>query len=91
MASEVRFPEIDFAVDPLPNLHEVLGEVRETEPVSRLMFAGNPVWVFNDYATVTDHISGDEMLSAPDAYELLLAPTMGRVIATMTGPQHRRN
>jgi len=87
----LRFPDIDFAADPLPNLHEVLAELRATEPVSRIRFAGNPIWLFNDWEVVNDHIATDDVLAAPPAYEKLLAPTMGKVIATMTGPQHRRN
>ena len=39
MAPEPRFPEIDFAADPLPNLHEVMAELRASEPVSRIRFA----------------------------------------------------
>lgn len=91
MSSEVRFPEIDFAADPLPNLHEVLAQLRETEPVSRIQFAGNPIWLFNDWETVYGNIATDDILSAPPAYQLLLGPTMGKVIPTMTGSQHRRN
>ncbi|MBW2496865.1 MAG: cytochrome P450 [Deltaproteobacteria bacterium] len=91
MATEPRFPEIDFAADPLPNLHEVMAELRASEPVSRIRFAGGPIWVFNDWETVSGHIADDEILAAPPAYQKLLGPTMGRVIATMTGPQHRRN
>jgi len=89
--SELRFPEIDFATDPLPNLHEVTAELRAKEPVSRIRFAGNPIWVFNDWETVNGHIASDEILAAPPAYQKLLGPTMGKVIATMTGPQHRCN
>jgi len=32
--SEIRLPEIDFAAAPLPNLHEILADLRAKEPVS---------------------------------------------------------
>ena len=86
-----RFPDLDFAVEALPNLHEVLAELRATEPVSRIVFAGEPIWLVNDYDTVSRHISTDEILSAPLAYDILFTTTMGRVLPTMTGEQHRLN
>jgi hypothetical protein len=63
----MRVPNLDFAADPLPNLHDVLAELRETEPVSRVQFAGKPIWLVNDYETVSRHLSTDEVLSAPAA------------------------
>ena len=79
MTTPLRFPEIDFAVDPLPNLHEVLAELRAEEPVSRVRFNGNPIWLFNDWETVSAHISTDDgVIAAPPAYQILLGPTMGR-------------
>lgn len=89
--SEMRLPEIDFAADPLPNLHEVLSGLREREPVSRIQFAGKPIWLINDYETVSRHISSDELLSAPEAYKILFTTTMGYVLPMMTGKQHQLN
>jgi cytochrome P450 len=89
--SEMRFPEIDFAADPLPDLHEVLAELREREPVSRIQFAGRPIWLVNDYETVRRFIGSDEILSAPDAYDELFAPTMGKGLPILRGPEHQRN
>ena len=86
-----RLPEIDFAVDALPDLHDVLASLREREPVSRIVFAGKPTWLLNDYETVSRFISSDEILSAPVAYEPLSLTTLGRVLPTMSGTQHRLN
>ncbi len=88
---ETRLPSLDFAVEPLPNLHEVLAGLRAREPVSRILFAGQPIWLVNDYETVSRHISSDEVLSAPAAYEQIVKPAMGNVLPTMTGKQHRLN
>ena len=88
---ELRMPEIDFAVARLPDLHEVLAELRAVEPVSRIVFAGKATWLLNDYETVSQHISSDAVLSAPAAYEPLSLTTVGRVLPTMSGRQHQLN
>jgi cytochrome P450 len=90
-ASDPRRPDLDFAVAPLLDLHEVLAELRAREPVSRIVFAGRPTWLLNDYETVSRHISSDEVLSGPAAYEPLSLTTVGRVLPTMSGRQHRLN
>ena len=90
-ASDIQLPEIDFAIDPLPNLHEVLAELREQGPVSCIQFAGQPIWLVNDYETVSQNISTDEILSAPEAYSILFTTTMGKVLPMMTGKQHLHN
>jgi len=84
-------PEIDFAVAELPDLHEVLARLREQGPVSPILFAGQVIWLVNDYATVKQVIADDEYLSAPESYKVLLGQSMGNVLATMTGAQHRLN
>ena len=89
--SETRLPEIDFAAEPLPNLHEVLAELRATEPVSRIRFAGRPIWLINDSETVRRFIASDDVLSAPDAYDELFATTMGKGLPILRGREHLRN
>ena len=89
--SELRFPDLDFAVEDLPNPPEVLAELREKEPVSRIFFAGKPIWLVNDYATVLNPISTDDVMSAPLACDIHFLTTMGRVLPTMTGKLHRLN
>lgn len=91
IAVPAMMPEIDFAADDLPNLHEVLSELREQGPVSPVNFAGSKIWLINDYKTVKQVISNDEYLSAPEANKVYLGQSMGDVIATMTGAQHRLN
>jgi cytochrome P450 len=88
---DLRFPKIDFAADLLPNLHEVLAELRASEPVSLVQFAGNPTWLINDHETISRFIDSDEVLSAPDAYDELFATTMGKGLPILRGQEHRRN
>lgn len=87
----VRMPEIDFGSDHLVNLHEVLDQLRAQGPVSPVNFAGDKIWLINDYKTVKQVIGNDQYLSAPEANKVFLGQSMGNVIATMTGAQHRLN
>ena len=80
---------IDFAVDPLHNLHDVLERYARKGPVNRIQFAGKKIWMVNRHAEVMQVIADDEYLSAPEAYQDLLRPSMGDVLATMTGARHR--
>lgn len=88
--SEIRLPDVDFAAEPLPDLHEVLAGLRALEPVSRIVFAGKPIWLFNDAETVRRFIGTDGALSAPDAYDELFLPTMGKGLPVMRGREHQR-
>jgi cytochrome P450 len=88
---EIRFPEVDFATDPLPDLHELLALLRATEPVSRIRFAGRPIWLVNDHETVSRVIHSDEILSASDAYDELFTTTMGKALPLLRGREHLRN
>jgi len=88
---EMRLPEVDFATAPLPDLHDVLAALRQQEPVSLIRFAGKPTWLFNDYDSVSRSLASDDVLSAPQAYEPLSLTTVGRVLPTMSGRQHRLN
>lgn len=84
-------PEVDFAADDLPDLPDILDRLREQGPVSPIKFAGKDTWLINDYQTVKQAIADDVYLSAPAAYEIYSTPTIGKVLSTMTGAQHRLN
>lgn len=90
-ATAIRCPDVDFAADPLPDLHEVLAALRKQEPVSRIRFAGQPIWLVNDHETLSRYVGDDEVLSAPDAYVDLFTRTMGRGLPILRGDAHRRN
>jgi cytochrome P450 len=82
---------IDFAIEELPNLHELLAQMNQQGPVSLINFAGKQIWLVTGFEELRQVMADDEYLSAPAAYQELLAPSMGEVLATMTGPRHRRN
>jgi cytochrome P450 len=83
--------EIDFALSELPDLHEILAELSIQNVATRVTFAGKPIWLVTGYDEVWELMAGDSSLSAPAAYKELLQPSMGEVLATMSGVKHRRN
>jgi cytochrome P450 len=87
----MQLDTIDFAIDPLHNLHEVLAEYASSGPVNKIQFAGNSIWMVSGHAEVRLVMADDEYLSAPKAYQEILGPSMGEVLATMTGARHRNN
>ena len=89
--AKALLPNVDFAVDELPNLPDVLDELRKYGPVVPINFAGKVIWLVNDYKTVKQAIADNECLSAPAAYDELSTPTIGKVLSTMSGAQHRLN
>jgi len=85
-------PEIDFALDDVENLHDILEDLRnEYGAVVKVSFAGFPTWLINSYDTVLHALSDEEHLSCPEAYKLSIGRSMGTVMATMKGKQHRLN
>jgi cytochrome P450 len=83
--------DTDFALSELPDLHEILARLNSQSVASRITFAGNTVWLVTGYDEVRELIADDTHLSAPAAYSEILKPSMGEVLATMTGAKHRRN
>ncbi len=84
--------QVDFAIDDLADLHEVLADYAQRKgPVFEILFGGRPIWLVHDYKLVKQVIADDQYLSAPTAYQKVLGPTMGEVIATMSGAKHRHN
>lgn len=81
--------KVDFAIDDLANLHEVLADYARQGPVFKILFGGKSIWLVHDYEFVKQVIADDQYLSAPGAYQKVLGPTMGEVIATMSGQKHR--
>ena len=43
-------PDVDFAYDAVPNLHELLDQLRPFGPVVRVKYLGAPVWLILAHA-----------------------------------------
>ena len=88
---EIQKPDIDFAYDPLPELHDVLAELRDISPVVRVKFHGEPAWLINGYEALRQAFGDEEHFQAARAYQLHSEPSMGRTMQCMAGDEHRIN
>lgn len=90
-SAEMLMPEVDFAYDALPDLHRRLDVLRQTGPVVRVKYLGQPVWLilgYNELASAFDDVAH---FDAADGYKLIAGPSMGRTLQTMSGAEHRAN
>ena len=79
---------IDFALNPLPDLHEVLRELRRTGRVAQVRFFGKPNLLLTRYDDVMAAYRDEETFPSPAAYDLIARPVMGKTIQCMTGEEH---
>ncbi len=84
-------PEIDFARDELPDLHEVLDGLRSAGAVVPVRYFGETVWLITRYAELKQAFSDEEHFPAEAAYTVHSEPAMGRTLQTMSGERHRVN
>ena len=89
--ASVELPDIDFAYDPLPNLHQVLGDLRAIGPVVKVNYHHQPAWLILGYRELRQAFSDEEHFEAARAYRIHSEPSMGKTIQTMSGEQHRIN
>jgi cytochrome P450 len=89
--AEVVRPDLDFALHPLPDLYDVLEEFRALGPVVPVLFATRPLWMIVGFDAVKSAMTDEAHLSTAEAYRRSLGRTMGPVMATMTGKEHRKN
>lgn len=84
-------PAIDFAYDEVPNLHELLDELRQHGPVVPVRYHGKPAWLINSYAELTQAFSDEVHFQSAATYLIHGEPSMGLTLQTMAGEQHRIN
>ena len=84
-------PDVDFALDPLPDLYEVLDAFRAMGPAVPVLFAKRRLWMIVGHDAVKAAMTDEAHLSTAEAYRRSLGRTMGPVMATMTGRAHRKN
>jgi cytochrome P450 len=90
-AAQALLPDVDFALHDVPDLHEILAELRGHGPAVPILFAGRVTWLINGFDAVKHAMTDEEHLSCAEAYKLSLGRTMGPVMATMSGKPHRKN
>jgi cytochrome P450 len=85
----MAFPEIDFALAAVPDLHAILAEMRERGPVAVICYHGQPAWLILGHKEVTAAFADDSLFPSEAFYTLWAAPTMGRTLQCMGGEEHR--
>lgn len=84
-------PEIDFALDAVPELHEVLRDIRAQAPVVPVRFHGSVGYAITRYAELKAAMMDEESFPSAAAYLRHSGPVMGKTLQCMGGEEHRRN
>ncbi|HLG88664.1 MAG TPA: cytochrome P450 [Alphaproteobacteria bacterium] len=85
-------PEVDFGLDPLPDLYDRLAALREAgHRVVPVRYISEIAWLILRYDDVTETFADERRLPAAAAYERTGVPAMGRILMAMRGEQHRVN
>ena len=90
-ALQPLLPDIDFAYDALPELHQVLDQLRPHGPVVPVTYHRQPAWLILGYEQLRQAFSDEEHFECARAYRIHSEPSMGKTIQTMSGEQHRIN
>ena len=85
----MHFPEIDFASDAVPNLYELLADIRAKERMATIRWFGQPATLFTHYDDVITGLRDDDVFPAGVAYRRLVENVQGRTMMTMSGEEHR--
>ena len=83
------FPEIDFAIASVPDLHAILAEMRERGPLAVVCYHGKPAWLILGHKEISAAFADDVSFPSEAFYTLWAAPTMGRTLQCMGGEEHR--
>ena len=88
-ATSLLMPDVDFAHDPLPDLHERLAELRQHGPVVPVRHHGARAWLILDHALLKQAFEDYVHFDGAEGYQQIAGPSMGRTLQTMTGDEHR--
>ncbi len=83
--------DIDFAHDPVPNLHALLAELRTHGPVVPVRYHGQRTWLINSFELLTQAFSDEVHFQSAATYLIHAEPSMGLTLQTMAGEEHRIN
>lgn len=87
----IEYPEIDFATDAVPDLHDVLRDLRERHAIAPVRFHGGTAYLITRYEDLKSAMADDESFPSAAAYVRHSGPVMGKTIQCMAGAEHRRN
>ncbi|MGE3323817.1 MAG: cytochrome P450 [Acidimicrobiia bacterium] len=86
---EIDFANIDFGLDDLPNLHEIVAAMQAKEPATWVKFVGEPALHLNSYEIVKAGFREEEAVPGHVYYLETQAPVMGKTVQSLTGDEHR--
>jgi len=89
--AEPNHPEIDFATDAVPNLHELLAGLRAQSAVAPVRYHGGVAYLITRYDELKAAMTDDDTFPSAAAYLRHSGPVMGKTIQCMAGAEHRRN
>ncbi len=90
-AAEPEYAHLDFAMDDVPELHEILADLRERLPVAPIRYHGQVAYLITRFDDLKAAMADDESFPSSAAYLRHTGPVMGRTIQCMGGDEHRRN
>lgn len=82
-------PDIDFAYADVPDLHDLIEELRAHGPVVPVLYHKAPVWLILDHGLLKAAFEDNVHFDGADGYKLISEPSMGKTLQTMTGQEHR--
>jgi cytochrome P450 len=86
-----EYPEIDFAMDEVPELHDVLRDLRERHAVAPVQYHGGTAYLITRFDDLQKAMGDDVTFPSAAAYSRHSLPAMGKTIQCMGGQEHRRN
>jgi cytochrome P450 len=90
-ALPLEHPHLDFARDPIPDLHARLADLRARHRVAPVRYHGERAWLILRHADVQAALSDEAAFPSAAAYLRHSGPVMGKTIQCMGGTEHRRN
>jgi len=91
ITADALMPDVDFAYDELPDLHERLDELRAKGAVVPVTYHGQTAWLITRYDVLKQAFADEEHFASKAAYTVHSEPSMGKTLQTMSGQQHRVN
>jgi cytochrome P450 len=88
-STETDFSNIDFGLDDLPHLADLLAAMQAQGPATWVKFAGEPALHLNSYDVVKAGFREEEAVPGHVYYLETQAPIMGKTVQSITGDEHR--
>lgn len=86
-----EYPDIDFAYDEVPDLHDILADLRERQAVAPILYHGGVAYLITRFEDLQRAFADDVTFPSAAAYSRHSMPVMGKTIQCMGGQEHRRN